>query len=475
WSMATFRGKLYVGTLNGLDGAQIWCSSSGETDTWQKVYQAIPATNLGIRCLYADGDEALYAGTYNSFGAEILKTVDGRRWMTVARGGMGNEGNNSIRCMVRFGNYLYAGTGNSYPPPSTILSSQSSLINPLLMPERVAERMPERMAERVPETRIYGAKLYRSKDGSRWELVRTNPGFETTKVVDLENNTSVTNNILIGELEVFHGQLYAFTWPKDATVQTEITQPQTVGRYSRNLLIDRANRRPKPRIPMLGAQSAPGAFEVWRSDDGVNFEKVVGQDDAYGNGLGLCLHDPSGLDNDAVTSAIVYKDHLYLGTEHDYCKTAIWRTADGTQWEKVLDFFELGELYNLYVWRMITFKDELYAGILNMGSVGVPGGTGAQVWVSPSGDAGSFYHVVHNGFDAETFTSVDLLTYQTTGERIEIEGYKNYGVRTFGILNDTLFAGTATIPSMLVPRSDRQWMPAIAGRDIGCEVWKLAP
>jgi hypothetical protein len=474
WSMATFRGKLYVGTLNVLNGAQIWSSSSGETDTWQKVYQSIPGTNLGVRCLYADGNQALYAGTYNSSGAEILMTVDGQRWRPVARGGLGNPGNNSIRCMIRFGNYLYVGTGNSYPPPIDTASQMR-----IRSQFNIASLRPSGKSFQTLGSRLYGAKLYRSVDGSKWELVKADPGFESTKVLESATNKYVTNNVLIGELAVFNDYLYAFTWTEDATIQTS-TQSESRRQYSLSPFIGEITKRAstKPRIPMLGGGPTPGAFEVWRSKDGVQWEKVVGQDDKYGNGMGFCFRDdPSGapMDNDVVTSVSVFKDQLYLGTVNYSCKPSVWRTADGTQWEKTLDFFALGEPSNLYVWRLIQFRDELFVGVLNMGYVGVPGGTGAQIWVSPSGDTGSFHALVHNGFDEETFTMLDVLTYQQTGERQEIEGYKNYGVRTLGVLNDTLFAGTATVPSMLLPGIDSPWRLTIAGTDIGCEIWKYVP
>ncbi len=202
--------------------------------------------------------------------------------------------------------------------------------------------------------------------------------------------------------------------------------------------------------------SSAGAFEVWRSNDGIAWEKVVGQGDPYGNGMGFSGHDPKNIDNDVATSANVFNGQLYLGTEHDYGKTAIWRTTDGTKWEKVLDFYELGEKFNYYVWRLKSFQDKLYVGTLNMGTMKEKGVTGGQVWVSGSGNPGTFCNLVHNGFDGETVT----LSYT-------IRIPKNYGIRSFGILNDTLFAGTATVLDMFV-KSGRT-------KKVGCEVWKTIP
>lgn len=410
WSMATFQGKLYVGTLNYMRGAEIWRSESGEPGTWERVYKALLFSSTGIRCLYADGDQALYACAFHPNGAQILRTTDGERWVVVKRKGFENRSNRSIRTMVRFGEYLYAGGGYG------------------------------------------GAMLYRSKDGIRWELVDTSSNIDSTKVLDPRKNVMVPNNIMIGELVVFQDNLYAFTWVKDANVWNMLWFLDWV--FSKNNI-----NKDKLHIP-----EAPGAFEVWRSSDGVNWEKVVGQDDPYGNGMGFSLHDPENKDNDVVTSATVFQGHLYLGTGNDYGKTSIWRTADGTQWEKVVDFYEEGEEFNYYVWRMWPYNDTLFVGTFNLGPADSSGATGAQVWVSDSGSPGSFSPLVHNGFDGESVTITE-----------DLELPKNYGIRSFGILNGTLFIGTATVPSFPTRRAGRRFGRTIVARDVGCEVWKMVP
>ena len=398
WSMETFKGKLYVGTLNLNGGAEIWCSNSGKPGSWQQVYKAIFSRNTGIRCLYADGQKAFYACTSNKQGAHILRTTDGQTWTTVGKRGLGNRRNNTIRCMARFKKYLYVGMGTN------------------------------------------GAKLYRSKEGFNWELVHARPSFASTKVQDPETKKLVENNLMIGELAVFNDHLYAFTWTNDG--ERGVITNNIQGIAKKNIV------SPDTSLPY----SPSGAFEVWRSKDGINWEKVVGQNDPYGNGLGFSDHDPENINNNVVPSVTVFQGHLYLGTENDYGKTAIWRTANGTYWKKVLDFYKLGERCNYYVWRMLPFHSQLFVGTLNIGSAINPAVTGAQIWVSDSGDPESFYNLIHNGFDGETLTvSLSL--------RIP----KNIGIRTFGIINDTLFAGTATFPITSL------------GKRAGCEIWKMVP
>lgn len=423
WSMETFKGKLYVGTLNLRGGGEIWCSNSGEQGTWQCVYDSRFSRNMGIRSLYNDEDQALYACTSNKQGAQILRTIDGQNWSTVVRRGFNNRKNITIRCMVRFEEYLYAGVGGDV------------------------------------------ARLYRSKNGLNWEIVNDESSFESTKVPNPQRGTLITNNIMIGELAVFNDQLYAFTWTKDVNyrslrwlINRNIQESIQYKRYH-----SKRNQDPAQKSEASFLPSTTGAFEVWRSCDGVNWKKVVGQNDAYGNGMGFSDHDLDNMDNDLVTSTAVFQEKLYLGTEHDYGKTSIWRTGEGTQWEKVLDFYELGEKYNYYVWRMFPFNNKLYVGTANLGSADNPEVTGAQIWVSDSGDERTFYNLVRNGFDGEIVTV-------TSGLNIP----KNYGVRSFGDFNDTLFVGTATMIGVPVRKRGRAGN-FIVGRDVGCEIWKMTP
>ncbi|MGA1875861.1 MAG: hypothetical protein ACMUIA_09665 [bacterium] len=408
WSMASYRGKLFVGTLNLLGGAEIWSSFNGEPESWERVYKSFVFLNSGIRCLYADGDRALYAGTFNKFGAEILRTTDGSAWTRVVRRGFGKWQNDTIRCITRFGDYLYAGTGHN------------------------------------------GAELYRSQDGFNWEYVNGDPSFTSTKVVDPMTGALITNNIMIGELAVFRNRLYAFTWTTDIGVLSR--------RFQYRSIFQRFN---EPSFPEFFSRT-PGAFEVWRSPDGLLWEKVVGKDDAYGNGMGFSLHDGENMANDVVTSVAVFNGHLYLGPENANGRTALWRTANGTQWEKVLDFWMMGEPFNFYIWRMFPFQNRLFLGTFNVGAVNIPGVTGGQVWVSESGEPGTFYKIIHNGFDGEFawFSNMKIP--------------KNYGIRSLAVHNNALYAGTATMLSMPVLKIEGQQLKfTIAGNDVGCEVWRV--
>lgn len=215
WSMATFQGKLYVGTLNFIRGAEIWSSSTGDPGSWQRVYNSSSSIldNIGVRNLYVDGDQAMYACTLNAGGAEIMRTANGRRWNKVGK--LDNRGNAALRCMVRFGGYLYAGAGSEK------------------------------------------AQLYRSRNGFNWYPVMTNPDLASTQVFDLKSGIRVNNNTMIGELAVFRNHLYAFTWTREVRYRDIIE----------HMLGLKVRREGSERR----MSCSPGAFEVLRSQDGVNW------------------------------------------------------------------------------------------------------------------------------------------------------------------------------------------------------------
>ena len=94
----------------------------------------------------------------------------------------------------------------------------------------------------------------------------------------------------------------------------------------------------------------------------------------------------------------------------------------------------------------------------------IPGVSGGQIWVTESGESGTFYKIVSHGFDGETISWLS--------EAIRIP--KNYGIRSFAVHNNQLFAGTATIFSIPVPRfNGSQIGITIAGKDVGCEIWRM--
>lgn len=145
WSMAEFRGHLYVGTWNvqmdypkiaedlesgvldpeDLDenplsyiryttstGAEIWRSKNRARTKWERVFKA-DAANAGFRKMVVF-DDKLYAGTENAQGpTSLFYSSDGKLWKEQTGGPTENPENGSNRAMAVIGGRLYLGTENN--------------------------------------------------------------------------------------------------------------------------------------------------------------------------------------------------------------------------------------------------------------------------------------------------------------------------------------------------------------------------
>lgn len=138
WSMESFNGKVYVGTLNikffgpGMlgflaagyvqfsrtfsNGGEVYegtRSDTGEWD-WKRVLTGGLRCkhNYGIRKLIVVGNYMYGVTGNNDDGFDIIQTSDGSNWETVMSGGFGTNNNISGRGMIEFDGYLYIGTAN---------------------------------------------------------------------------------------------------------------------------------------------------------------------------------------------------------------------------------------------------------------------------------------------------------------------------------------------------------------------------
>jgi sugar lactone lactonase YvrE len=70
----------------------------------------------------------------------------------------------------------------------------------------------------------------------------------------------------------------------------------------------------------------------------------------------------------------------------------VWRSANGTDWTRVVNN-GFGDANNGEVFRLVVFNGQLYASTWSYAE-----GRGAEIWRSPTGNAGSWSRVVTNGF-----------------------------------------------------------------------------
>jgi hypothetical protein len=310
---------------------------------------------------------------------------------------------------------------------------------------------------------LYGARLWRTRDGvtvpasqADWEQV-VNDAFG-----------DVSNNDHIDSLVSFGGNLYASTAQKDASHNgTEVWRSPSgdLGTWEQvndDGFGDQDNENFKDMaVFTVGGtdwlcggtlNNALGA-QVWCTDGSLS---------GGGPRLTWVQKNLNGF-GDAryvkVWSTGVKDGYLYAGTEcwhNDECPGAVWRTdgapdgvADGNRWQ----------------WTMVFDADTngrvdivgVYDGYLY---VGLDGGSGTEIWRSPSGDAGTWSQANSDGFgdanngraivDAATVYN-GALYLATLNQATGAEVWRTSDGATWSQVNDDGFGDVHTFAAELIP------------------------
>jgi hypothetical protein len=337
WSMQVFNGYLYVGTLNNVNGPQIWRWDG--TNPWQKVFSRPASTgNTGFRSMTVFNGQ-LYASTVNDTqGAELWRSTDGVTWQAAAMGGLGNVNNTSFRGLTTFKTLLYMGVQN-----------QSGT----------------------------GGQLWRSKDGKTW------------KPVSQDGLGDVTNNSL-HSLEVFQGLLYVGTAndvaaqiyrSSDGVTFTRVVGPGTTVPagfgVTRNQNIEHLYAYNKRLY--AGTINDTLGFGVYRTPDGNKYQTV------FTGGMG----NP---DNNIAWRFHAFENKLWFGTGNFNPSKgeggSVLRSADGlTNWETLVGNggtyygYGFGKPINWGIRTFADFNSKLYIGTVQCWKTSCASLTqGTEVW-----------------------------------------------------------------------------------------------
>jgi len=337
WSMEVFNGRLYVGTLNNIDGPQIW---RWDGAVWEKVHSRDAAStgNTGFRSMLVFNNR-LYVSTVNDTqGAELWRTADGTNWEAVAMGGFGDANNTSFRGLTIFKKRLYLGVQNQSGP---------------------------------------GGQMWRSFDGTNWQPVNqdglgdpTNHSVHAMNVFQGVLYAGLANQ---GKLQIFRsvdGLSFEQVVGPNASVPAGFgivgnTNPVHLFNYNKRMYVGTANET-------LG-------FSVHRTVDGVKYQKV--SEGGAGDS-----------DNLFAWRFASYEGHLWLTTGNFAVSAgkggSILRSRDGlTNWETVVG---LNGTYHSYGfdkplnWGIRTVKE--FNGRLYFGTAQCwkdqckPFTTGTQIW-----------------------------------------------------------------------------------------------
>ncbi len=310
----------------------------------------------------------MYVGTLNQKnGAEIWR-YDGSTWEQVVDNGFGNPNNTGVRNLITFDQRLYAGVMNEVEGAGIWRSDDGVNWTPVVQggfgdPGNTAVRGMIRF-----KGRLYAG--LQNMDGSQGELWRSYTGVRWTPIT-LQGFGS-PNNSSMHTMERFGGMLY------------------------------------------VGTRNTNSGTQLWRSEDGENFEQVVGPRSAEPGGYG----NP----NNGVTFALKkFNDQLYAGTGNLTDGFGLYRTPDGVQFEQIGEH-GFGDSDNAYAWRLHRYEKHLWLGVTNTNLLF----EGGSLWRSPDGNiweemVGANGSYMGYGFDDT----------------------KNWGVRSFTNYNGKLYIGTA--------------------------------
>jgi hypothetical protein len=120
-TMAVFQDRLFVGTINYLDGFalirfEVPDASPGELDS----YTILSTDGFGDKInMYVWSmevfDNTLYLGTFNVFGPQLWYSFDGDSWEVLISDGFGSRFDWGIRSMAVADGRLFLGTASSVP------------------------------------------------------------------------------------------------------------------------------------------------------------------------------------------------------------------------------------------------------------------------------------------------------------------------------------------------------------------------
>lgn len=203
-----YNGMLYAGAKNLINGAQIWSSYTGDSNSWT---QAAPAT-AGTVTASVTGmtifTETLYAAIQSAAPAQIWHSY-GADWTTIVSSGFGSPQTVQTGGLVAFGGALYVGAGNT--------ASGAQLwrtVNEESWEQAIPAAFGEASNKKVEllfdfqgvlyvgvQNTTTGLQLWRSTNGTDWERANA-VGFGDSK------NTTTNGSNAVAQ---FLGQLYVGT------------------------------------------------------------------------------------------------------------------------------------------------------------------------------------------------------------------------------------------------------------------------
>ena len=303
-ALESFNGQLYAGAISVNGGADIWRYNG---TSWEMAVENIGGSKSNGVDDLIEFNSNLYAGIWNDtdYGA-IYRSSNGINWTPVITGGFGNTNNSELFRFAEFNNTLYAATWNA----------------------------------------TNGGELWRN-DG-----IGSLGGW--SKAVD--GGFGDTNNRGIIGLQEYNGYLYAATYNKQTGTQVWRSSTGNNGSWQRvntDGFGNGDNRAANLEVfaGKLYAGIYRGNVQIYQCTvcDGSDWVAVT--DSGFGNS-----------DNSNVESLIVFDNELYAVAANQETGIEVWRSEDGSNWEVVTAKRFANTIYLYWDNTTAVFSDTLYMG-----------------------------------------------------------------------------------------------------------------
>lgn len=242
-ALAVYDGLLYAAATDltpaaGASGAQIWCSFTGDNNTWtQQVVPGIAGTETARITGFAaaEFDGGLYAAVESNAPAQIWRSY-GNDWAVVVSDGFGGNPATATGGMASFAGYLYVGAGNARDGAQLWRTADGETWEPTIIPGFGDPNHAVVEAVFVFQGYLYvsakntrtGMELWRSSDGAHWEQIAPD-GFGDSHNAGTNASNAVASflgHLYVGTSNTAEGgELWRMSSPQYAYLPLILHQP----------------------------------------------------------------------------------------------------------------------------------------------------------------------------------------------------------------------------------------------------------
>lgn len=238
-ALAVHNGVIYAGAGSQVNGARIFRSSTGDSNTWTSVTPAAPTMAGASVTEFIVFNNALWAMVESEAPVQIWRTSSaGGVWTVVMNNGFGDSLTTATGGMAVFGGSLYVGAGNTAVGAQLWRSTNGTSWTQAINPGFGDPNNKKVETVFVFQNQLYvslnnavtGMEVWRSLDGTLWEQVNPD-GFGDSNNAGTNRRHATAdfgNQLYVGMSNLLEGgELWRTIQQATATPTATITPSQT--------------------------------------------------------------------------------------------------------------------------------------------------------------------------------------------------------------------------------------------------------